>query len=137
MSKTAIRVQLAALADMVITSEDKKLSVIGIFDKMFVKTLPSVHPKMVFVVTLAGEPSKAQQLHLRIIPPSGKDEFAADVSFVFGENGKANLLSNFDMFPIKEAGTYEFRLEKQGTCIVSYPLEIILVHEDTARKVAN
>jgi hypothetical protein len=134
---TKLHTELIALADYAMNGEDKKLSVIGIFDRIFVKSLPATHPRMSLVVTIVGEAREEEELRLTLVSPLGKELFNADVKVALGENGKANLISNFEGFPFQEAGRYEFRLEKQGKAVASYPLDVILVKEQNASKAIN
>lgn len=132
-----LHAELIALADYAMNAEDKKLSVIGIFDKVFVRSVPTNHPRIAFVVTLAGASAGQENLTLRIMTPSKKEAFKADVKVNFGENGKANLISNFEGFPFQEIGTYRFLLEKDGKDLVSYDLDVIQVKEQDSKRVAN
>ncbi|PWU22745.1 hypothetical protein C5B42_05130 [Candidatus Cerribacteria bacterium 'Amazon FNV 2010 28 9'] len=132
-----ITAELVALADYAMNAEDKKLSIIGIFDKLFVRTLPSHHPRMVFVTTLVSEPQTSANLVMRILTPSQQEDFKADVTVSFGENGKANLVSNFEGFPIKEIGEYRFLFEQNGKEIVGHTLTVIQLKEQDGKRVAN
>ncbi len=133
-----ISTELVALADYAMTGEDKKLSVIGIFDKLFVRALPSNHARMSFVVTFLGEATTTEEVKLKVIAPSGKEDFSADVKLNFGENGKFNFVSNFEGFPINETGLYKLVFVQGKTEIVSYRLEVIQVKDESAtKKVAN
>ncbi|MBP9700360.1 hypothetical protein KBD71_03700 [Candidatus Woesebacteria bacterium] len=132
MAKSSIRAELVALADYAMTAEDKKLSVIGIFDKLFVRSFPSSHARMSFVVTFVGEAGKEEKLKLKIVSPADKEDFNADVNINFGDNGRFNFISNFEGFPFNEAGTYRFIFELDGKEIVSYGLDVILVKEEGA-----
>jgi hypothetical protein len=137
MAKQTLRVELIALADYAMNSEDKKLSLIGIFDKLFVRSLPSQHPRIAFVVTLIGHSHSEEKLTMRILSPSNKEEFRTDVTVAFGENEKANLVSNFEGFPIKEIGTYRFILEEAGKEIAGYDLSVIQVKDQSEQKVVG
>lgn len=132
-----LHAQLVALADYAMNAEDKKLSVIGIFDKVFVKSLPAHHPRLSFVVTVVGEPRQQESMQMKVISPSKKEAFTADVNVTLGENGKANLISNFEGFPFAEGGAYTFLLEQNGKDVASYTLDVILVKEEQKGRVAN
>lgn len=132
-----IKAELVALADYAMTGEDKKLSVIGIFDKLFVRQLPSNHARMSFVVTFVGMPNTSEEVKLKIIAPSDKESFSADVKLSFGENGKFNFVSNFEGFPIEETGSHRFVFADGKTEIVSYTLDVIQVKDESGKKVAN
>lgn len=130
-----LKVELMALADYALTAEDKKLSVMGIFDKVFVKQVPASHPRLSFVVTISGEVGSEEKLTLRVVAPSDKDVFKAETSIRLGENGKANMISNFEGFPLTEVGIYRFLVEKQGKEVGGYNLEVILVKDNKAKGV--
>lgn len=132
-----LHAELVAIADYAMNSEDKKLSVIGIFDKVFVKSVPANHPRLAFVVTLNGEPRETLTLKMTITSPAGKNIFTADVNVNLGENGKANIISNFEGFPLQEIGEHTFSLEKDGKAIASYLLDVIQVKEQEGRRVSN
>lgn len=122
---STIKTELVALADYAMTAEDEKLSVIGIFDKVFVRNLPTNHARLSFVVTFVGEPNTTEEVKLKIMSPSGKEAFVSDVKLNFGENGKFNFVSNFEGFPIKEAGAYQFGFVQGKIQLASYDLNAI------------
>lgn len=134
---TKLHAELIAVADYAMNAEDKKLSVIGIFDKIFVKSVPSHHPRFSFVVTVSGDPRSHEDMKMKVMAPSGKEAFSADVHVVLGENGKANLISNFEGFPLTEIGRYAFALEKDKKNVASYELDVIQVKEEEGKRVAN
>lgn len=134
MAKDKIRAELVALADYATNTEDKKLCLLGIFDKLFVRNLPASHARLSFAVTLVGEPHTQEKMNLRIYSPSGKEEFTAEVNVNFGENRKSNLISNFEGFPIKETGTYRFVFEHDKKEVVSYGLDVIQVKDESTGK---
>lgn len=137
MAKKKLQAELVAIADHAMTGEDKKISIIGIFDKLFVRTLPTTHARMSFVVTFSGEPRTTEDLVLRVVNPSGKDEFKADVKINFGENGKFNFISNFEGFPFNDTGSYTFVFDHNGEEVVSYTLDVIQVKDENTPRVAN
>lgn len=136
---SSLRVQLITLADYFITAEDKKMSIIGIFDKIFVKELPANHRQMWLVMTLAGEVGQKETVTLRMISPSGVEELKTDMDITISENQKANVTVNFEGFPIKETGTYIISITNQDEIIGSFPFDAILVKEPAQgeKKIAN
>lgn len=131
-----LKVELIALADYALTAEDKKLSVMGIFDKIFLKAVPASHPRMSFVVTISGTAHSEETITMRIISPSKKEIFKADAKIRLGDNGKANMVSNFEGLPLSEAGVYKFVLDKKGKEFASHELTVLLV-KDSSQGVAN
>lgn len=134
MTKNSISTEVVALAEYAMTSEEKKLSIIGIFDRVFVRELPSSHARLSFIVTFAGMTDETKEVLLQVIKPSGAEAFHADVQLTFGPNGKFNFVSNFEGFPLEEAGQYVFRFLDGKKEIVSTTLDVILVKNDTQTK---
>ena len=129
--------ELVAIADYAMNADDKKLSIIGIFDKVFVRSFPAPQARLFFIVTFNGTPNEEHELTLKIISPSKKEEFSAKVLVKPGENGKFNFVSNFEGFPLQEAGSYSFVFEKQGKAIVNHSIDVVLLKEPDKKQVAN
>ncbi len=134
MTKSSISTELVVLADYALTSEEKKLSVMGIFDKVFVQKIPSSHARLSFVVTFVGKADTTQKVLLQVLKPSGQESFHTDVTLTFGSNGKFNFVSNFEGFPIEEAGQYVFRFMDGKKEIATTTLDAIVVRTDTKTK---
>lgn len=133
-----LKALMTAVADYAIQSDDHKLSIMGIFDRLILRSLPAHHSHMAFVAILQGEPRSYQDLMLKVISPEKKELFSAKVGVTLGENGKANFISNFDGFPFAQAGTYTIALEKLDKAVAQCALETILVKEPNQKnKVAN
>jgi len=132
-----IHAELIAIADYALLSEDKKLSVIGIFDKVLVQELPASHSKLSFVAVLKGEPHKESQLKIKAVSPSKTELFSANANIKFGENGKTNLVSNLEGFPFPEVGSYSFIIELDGSLIAEYALDVIQLNPPGVKKLAS
>ena len=125
--KTDITVQTFVLADMVITAEDKKNSIIGIFDKIFVRDLPAKHSRMAVFITLVGKAEEKEKIELEIVKPSGQSELKQPLEFKLGLNSKANLVMNLEGFPVTELGSYSIVLNYDGNKLAEYSLDVIKV----------
>ncbi len=132
MSKgTGTKLLVMALADQAINdNESGKLSIIGIFEKISVKNLPASHQKMVIVVSLLGKENQMLKLSLNIVRPSGDMELQTNISLKLGTNGKANFVTSLEGFPLKELGTYRFKLIEGEVVLGEVPLEIVRIIDD-------
>lgn len=130
-----IQTELIVVADYAMLSDDKKLSVMGIFDKILVRELPASHPRMSFVTVLKGESFKEVDLKIKVLSPSQTELFAADAHIKFGENGKTNMVSNLEGFPFPEAGTYRFVITEGTKEIGEYVLDVILLNAGGEQKI--
>ncbi len=137
MDKHLIQPELIALADYAITSEDKKLSVMGIFDKIFVQQVPMNYPKLSFVAILRGKPHQEAQVKLRALSPANEELFSALANIKFGDNGKANMISNLEGFPFPEVGEYLFIIEQEGRILAEYPLEVMQLNAPGVKKLVS
>lgn len=104
---TDLKLELLLLCDYAILSKENKLSLLGIFDQIYVEKVPSQHLKMYLVGVLKGEPSSEVIIKFSIKDPQ-KNEIlkTPELKIRFGENGLANLINEFGNFPIKEVGSY-------------------------------
>ncbi|HSW89250.1 MAG TPA: hypothetical protein VLH19_00050 [Patescibacteria group bacterium] len=136
--QSSLTLQFITLADYIITAEDKKMSVIGMFDKVFVRELPAVHRQMWLAVGLVGKSGEQKMLSLRVLAPSGSEEVKTELQFTIGDNGKSTLTVNFDGFPIKETGIFTIQLMDGTSVVGGTTFEAIKVQEQPASaKVKN
>lgn len=85
-------------------SQDGKLSVIGIFDRIFVRSLPVQHPSMCFVVVAHGTPGSDHKITLVIIGPSGKKMNEIPMNIKTNTEGHFNVIATLNNLPITEQG---------------------------------
>src|SRR5579859_1337127 len=138
MSKSNLYAELCAIAEYATYTEDKKLCVMGIFEKVLTPTLPAAHPRLSFVVTIAGNDSRVvEKVKVKIVSPSGQTIHANDLDINFGENGKATVISNFIALNFSETGVYEFILEKEDKKLATFNLEVIRMKENNGRIISN
>lgn len=113
MEKT--KLELLTICDYASISQDNKLSIIGIFEQIYVQKLPSQHPQMFIVGILKGQSGKKDDLTLSITTPTGKDTIPNQtIPFSIGPNGKSNLIAGIGNMPIPEAGFYKVLLSVAG-----------------------
>ena len=69
-----MEVPLALLADYANVSQDGKLNVMGVFDRIFAREFPAVHPEMRLVMTFAAGPAEKgseKQIELKLLDADG------------------------------------------------------------------
>lgn len=132
MAKNDVKVLTFVIADQVIESVDKKKSIIGIFDRLFVKNLPANHPNMSLFSTLLSSPGESDEVSIIVESPSGKQESKIDLKFTYGNNGKADLVVNIQAFPIKEIGEYKFSLIRKDQTLAEYIIHVTQIKEQNS-----
>ncbi len=118
-----LKSNLLATCDFALTSKEGKLSLIGIFDRIFVNQLPSKYSRFFIVVILQGEEGGQHQINLKITTPSGKDLLKTNpTDLTFSANGKANLITDIANLALDEVGEYKISLESKDKTIASSSL---------------
>ena len=101
---STVKLQRFETCDYALTSQEGKLSVMGIFDRIFVQNLPTTHPTMCFVVVAQGEPKVEHKIKLVIVSPSGKKMNEIPMQVKTNESGYFNIIANINNLPITEQG---------------------------------
>jgi hypothetical protein len=108
------------LCDYAMLSQNNKLSIIGIFDRVFAAKLPAQHQKMVIVVTITGKPYSKHELQIIVKNPFDSEVLPtgpARISVMVGENGKANIIFELLNVVLKDYGAYKIQLMDGDTII--------------------
>ena len=125
----APRMRMGVLCDHALVSQDGKLSLIGIFDRIAVPGLPIQHPRF-FVVAVFDMAPGNHTVRVELLDPTGHSvlqeqgvEIPVSVA-ALGQSG--NLVAELNMLPLEFAGRYDFNLyvgmERAGT--ISLTVEI-------------
>ncbi|HEX5724425.1 MAG TPA: hypothetical protein VFX98_03115 [Longimicrobiaceae bacterium] len=111
-----MRVILAFLADEANVSQDGKLNVLGIFDRIPAASFPALHPKMVFVFRVQAEPGdslRAYPVRVRLLDDAGQVMFEANGELNAGPVDPDEFLTSNHVFSLvgvtfPRAGVYRF-----------------------------
>lgn len=123
-----IQIHLFEIADYALISRDNKLSVLGIFDRIYVQKIPANHPNMVIVGILNGEPKKKYTAKLSIVTSSGRTIIPElELKGEFGDNGRSNILATLSGMPIPEVGVYKLLCVVDGELIGEREFSVIMV----------
>ncbi len=109
----APRMRMGVLCDYAMVSQDGKLSLIGIFDRIMVPGLPIQHPRFFVVATFDMLPGN-HQVRIELLDPTSHNvlqEQNVVIPVTVPELGQSgNLLAELNMLPLEFAGRYDFNL---------------------------
>src|SRR5690349_7513380 len=108
-----MQVVLAALADYAMIDQAGRLSLIVIFSHVWVRRVPSVHPRTHLVVRLVGKRTEIgeHKLRIRFLDPRGQEVLGGEGSFTVGEPAagvtdvEAGVILAYDL-PLPVLGRY-------------------------------
>ena len=132
MAKKDVILQTLAVADQVIEAKDGKKSLIGIFNQIFVKSVPATHSRMTLFATFVGESERSETVQITLESPSGKKIFDNTIKFKFGSNDKADVIINFEGMPLEEVGSYSLMVKLKEKVLGKYVIQVIQVKEQNA-----
>jgi len=111
-------IPMALLADEANVSQEGKLNVLGVFDRIAAPTFPTVHPKMVFVFRVQSEYADAGRaflVRLRLMDEDGQVLFEAGGELVPptvapGDFASANQIFTLVGIAFPRPGSFKFVL---------------------------
>jgi hypothetical protein len=121
------RVKLALLCDYALTSQDGKVSVIGIFSTITFASLPATYPRFYVAAILALDPGQ-YAAQLQLITPTGADMLPnapplnVDVPVVGIET---NLIIGFDNLHFEVPGLYQVQLRVGSDLTLTIPFTVM------------
>ena len=127
-SRKDLKVEFVLFCDYAYTAEGGKLSIVGMFETIFVGELPASHPEMFLVVHLLGGENAEHNIKLKIIDPRRKDLVSKDTPFIkvkLSPSGTGNLLHRMLNFPVESTGKYIFSLYEGPKKIAEAKLRVI------------
>lgn len=107
---------MALLADEANVSQEGKLNVLGVFDRITAPNFPTVHPKMVFIFRIQAEYGDAGQLfpvRVRLMDADGGTLFEATGEIQAPRVGPGETITANQLFALvgvrfPQAGDYKF-----------------------------
>jgi hypothetical protein len=110
-----LKLDFLALCDFAMTSAEGKLSIIGIFDRMFVRDVPSSFLRFFIVAIVRGESDSTVKITYLVKTPSKKEALnPKEIMVKIGSSGKANLTVDVANFPLPEVGEYQLIIKADG-----------------------
>lgn len=128
-----MKVVLALIADYVNVSQEGKLNILGIFDRISASGLPVIHPQMQLIMTLEADRSEAEREHkleIELIDMDGNKLFSVTGNLKFGppppgEKVKLNHILQFNNLKFEKFGTYEFKILINNEVRSSIPFSVV------------
>jgi hypothetical protein len=109
-----IRADWALLADYALVDQTGKLSVIGIFSRLWAPTFPSLHPVGFVVVAWTGAPEGSFNAELRLWSPLNEIVLGGQQIVQLGADGHAAGLMRLQPIPLPSPGKYVIELLADG-----------------------
>jgi hypothetical protein len=113
----SVHVDFAVLADYALIDQQGKLSVLGIFQHVWVASFPAVHPRTHLVLRVRGRRTEIgeHRIRIRFVDESGKELMGGEGTVQFGEppagitEVEAGAVLVFDV-PLPTPGSYAFEI---------------------------
>jgi hypothetical protein len=128
-SDDGLEVEWAVLADHALVDAGGKLSVIGIFSRLWAAVFPSGHPVLFLVAAWAGQPQRVVIVELRVWGPGGELILSGQQQVQLGPDGKSNGIFQLAPFLLPTPGRFVFELAAEGRSMAHVPLDVAPVPE--------
>jgi len=114
---TGVHVDFAVLADYALIDQQGKLSVLGIFQHVWVASFPAVHPRTHLVLRVRGRRTEIgeHRIRIRFVDEDGQELMGGEGTVQFGEppagvtEVEAGAVLVFDV-PLPRPGAYAFEI---------------------------
>jgi hypothetical protein len=124
-----VQVDFAVLADYALIDQHGKLSVLGIFQHVWVAAFPAVHPRTHLVLRVRGRRSEVgdHPMRIRFVDDQGAELIGGEGTVHFGPPPpgvteiEAGAVLVFDV-PFPRPGTYAFEIAVDSGALVRVPL---------------
>lgn len=135
-----MNVALAVVCDHALIDQAGKLSVIGIFERIWVERFPAVHPRLHLVLRLKGKRTEIGDHPVQIVlhDPEGREILRGDGQVQIGEppagvmEVEAGAVLAFDV-PLEKPGTYAFDITVDGAHAISVPVAVSQMPAQTSQ----
>ncbi len=119
-----MHVDFAVLADYALIDQQGKLSVLGIFQHVWVASFPATHPRTHLVLRVKGKRTEIGEhaMRIRFVDDQGRELMGGDGTVQFGEppagitEVEAGAVLVFDV-PLPHPGTYAFEIGLGGSLV--------------------
>jgi hypothetical protein len=125
--------RLGVLCDHALVSQDGKLSLIGIFDRIAVPGLPIQHPRF-FVVAVFDMAPGNHMVRVELLDPTGHSVLQGQEQgapegvpipvTVAAAGQSGNLIAELNLLPLEFAGRYDFNLYVGDDRVGTIPLNV-------------
>ncbi|HEX9755985.1 MAG TPA: hypothetical protein VGA42_09780 [Gemmatimonadales bacterium] len=124
-----MHVDFAVLADYALIDQHGKLSVLGMFQHIWVQSFPALHPRTHLVIRVRGRRTEigVHSMRIRFVDGDGQQLLGGEGSIQFGEppagvtEVEAAAVLVFDV-PLPHAGLYQFEITVGSDSPVQVPV---------------
>ena len=133
-------VSLAVACDYALIDQHGKLSVLGIFERIWVERFPALHPRLHLVLRLKGRRTElgGHPIVIRLVDADGREVLRGDGAVQIGEppagvlEVEAGAVLAFDV-PLERAGVYTFEITVDGALEATVPVTVTQVNAPAAQ----
>lgn len=126
-----MKIDFAVCCDYALVDRLGKLSVMGIFQHIWVASFPAVHPRLHLVLRLKGRRTEVGQhdVHIRLLDDGGTEVLRGDGTVTFSEPPagvleiEAGAVLVFDV-PFRRPGRYQFEISVGADARTTIPLTV-------------
>lgn len=126
-----MNVQLALVCDHAIIDQHGKLSVLGIFDRIWVERFPAIHPRLHLVLRLKGRRTEvgSHTVLIQLADDTGREVLRGEGNVQIGEppagvtDIEAAAVLAFDV-PLERPGVYTFEIAVDDARVASVPITV-------------
>ena len=126
-----MKIDFAVVCDYALVDQYGKLSVMGIFQHIWVGQFPALHPRLHLVLRLKGKRTEIGQhlVKIRLTGPDGGEILSGDGTVNFAEPPagvteiEAGAILVFDV-PFAQAGRYQYEITVDGGMQTTLPITV-------------
>jgi hypothetical protein len=127
-----VDVRLALLADSANVSREGKLNILGIFDTIYTRQLPTTHPQMQLVLRFLATPDEAgvtRAVEVQLTSSAGQVLLSLPGKIAVqarepGESIGIDHVLSLNNLSFESSGRYAFRILVDGTLAATVPLRV-------------
>lgn len=131
-----MHLDFAVIADYALIDQQGKLSILGIFQHVWVAKFPTVHPRTHLVLRVRGRRTEVgtHLIRIRFVDDTGKELLGGEGTVQFGEPAagvtelEAGAVLVFDV-PLPRPGPFVFEIYLDGTAAARVPLTAAQVEQ--------
>ncbi len=100
----------AIVCDHAFYDENRKICMIGVFDRIFAKAVPATHHQASLVLKLIGEAKERTKVRVDIVRPNGDVLGKVEGTSELGNDGTSQLHLGIRGLPLPDFGIYAFNI---------------------------
>lgn len=123
---TRVSIETLVICDLAQITQDGKLNIIGVFERIYAQALPMRYPRFFIVGMLSGEPLSHHTVQFSIMNPRGEHIIRQyEMVTRLGYNSKANVLNDLTGTIFEDTGIYTMTMTVDNLLTRNYQFEIL------------